>query len=161
MAKAAANADIIYDTTMSDYTSAKGMIEQVLDAGGGVQVGLIIREPLDALEHGAIRRAVEQEREYGSGRTVTLDYFLNAHPSAIRNVFRLAEEFKDNPEVKFRFMDNTHGLGNTKEVSLEQAKQIEFKDVEAKARALLEKEYRDGKISKKIYTGFKFGGDVP
>jgi hypothetical protein len=161
MAKAAANADIVYDTTMSDYGSAKGMIEQVLDAGGGVQVALIIREPLDALKNGAIRRAVEQEKEYGSGRTVTLDYFLNAHPSAIRNVFRLAEEYKDHPDVKFRFMDNTHGKEDISEVSLEQAKQIEFKDVEARARALLEKEYRDGRISKKIYQGFKFGKDVP
>jgi len=44
---------------------------------------------------------------------------------------------------------------------LEQAKKIEFKDVEAKARVLLKKECQGGRISKKIYKGFKFGKDVP
>jgi hypothetical protein len=161
MAKAAANADIIYDTTMSNYESARGMVEQVLEADGIVDVALIIRKPLDALENGAIRRAVDQEIEYGSGRTVPLDYFLKAHASAIKNVFRLAEEYKDHPDVKFRFMDNTHGKENINEVSLEQAKKIEFKDLEARARALLEKEYQDGRVSEKIYKGFKFGKDEP
>jgi len=44
---------------------------------------------------------------------------------------------------------------------LEQAKKIEFKDVEARARAALEEKYRNGRISEKIYKGFKFGKDVP
>jgi energy-coupling factor transporter ATP-binding protein EcfA2 len=161
MAALSGSADIIYDTTMSNYPSARAMVEQVLHAGGVVRVALIIRDPLEAVQKGAIERAVDQELKHGSGRTVPLDYLLKAHPASIQTVFRLAEECKDNPEVKFRFMDNTHGKENISEVSLEQAQKIEFKDVEARAWALLEKEYLDGRISKKIYTGFKFGGDEP
>ena len=108
-----------------------------------------------------ISRAIKEERKYGSGRTVSLDYFLQAHPGAIRNVFRLAEEYRDTPEVQFTYMDNTHGFGASREISLEQAKQIEFQQLEERARAILEQEYRDGRISKKIYTGIKFGKDVP
>jgi hypothetical protein len=161
MVKAAAKSDIIYDTTMSHYGSAKGMIEQALSAGGAADVVLVIREPINALVNGAIARAVEEEKSYGSGRTVTLDYFIHAHPDAIKNVIRLAEEYKDTPDVQFWLIDNTHDYGNSKEVSLEQAKQIDFKDIEAKVKAALEKEYKDGKISEKIYKGFKFGKNVP
>ena len=92
---------------------------------------------------------------------MTLDYFLSAQPAAIRNVFRLAEEYKGDADVAFRFVDNTHGKDDIREVSLEQAKKIEFQQVEERASEILEQEYRDGRISKKIYTGIKFGKDVP
>jgi len=161
LGRASESADIVYDTTMSHYGSAKGMIEQALQANGLVDVVLVIREPVDALLNGVIRRAVEEEKLHGSGRTVTLDYFLSAQPAAIRNVFRLAEEYKGNSDVQFRYVDNNHGLNRAKEVTLEQAKQIEFQQVEERAREILEQEYRDGRISKKIYTGIKFGKAVP
>lgn len=159
MAKVAAIADIVYDTTMSDYTSARGMIEQALQAGGKTRIVLVIREPVDALVNGVIRRAVLEKNKYGTGRTVTLDYFLHAHPNAIENVFRLAKEYKGNPDVQFRFVDNTRGKNEIREVPLEQARQIEFQQVEERARNILEEEYRDGKISEKIYTGIKYGVD--
>jgi hypothetical protein len=104
---------------------------------------------------------IEEEEQYGSGRTVSLEYFLQAHPSAIKNVFRLAEEYRDTPEVHFTYMDNTHGFGKSREITREQAQKIEFQQVEGRARAILEQEYRDGRISKKIYTGIKLGKDVP
>lgn len=73
--------------TMSHYASAKGMIEQTLQAGGTARIVLVIREPTDALVNGVLRRAVEEEKEYGSGRTVTLDNF----PQAVDSCGKLSQ----------------------------------------------------------------------
>lgn len=149
------NAQIVYDTTLSHYDTAKSNIEQALDAGKDVQIVYVHREAQDAIINGAIRRAMEQEAEFGTGRTIPIDVLVEAHVEAISTVKRLAKEYDNDPGVEFIPVNNSLGHHNAAPMDLENIPDITYTDIESKVKEALNAEYQAGRISDNVYRGFQ------
>lgn len=155
VSKLADQAQVIYDTNMNTYGSAKKKIEQALAAGKSVTIALVARDPEDALINGALPRAEGQRKKFGSGRTVPLHEHIGTHIGAIETVNRLAEEYGDHGDVHIKIIDNSLGRGKQEERSVEWLKSLAYNDVEQRVTAALERENEAGRISPETYRGFK------
>jgi hypothetical protein len=91
------DAAIVYDTNMNTLHSAVQKVDQALAAGATVNIVHVQRDAVDALVHGALPRAMRQEREFGTGRTVPLSEHARTHRGAAEVIQQLAEKYKDNP----------------------------------------------------------------
>ena len=149
MPELAAQSDIIYDGTMSKLKGAVEKIEQALAAGRDVQYMYVYREPGEALQNGALPRAMK------SGRTAPLQVLQDSHTGARAVAEALAEKYKDNPRVSFIFIDNSQGRGNAKVVALANIPQVPDNGLKEKLNAILDQEYQAGNISDAVYTGTK------
>jgi hypothetical protein len=154
MAEAAARAQIVYDTNMNKYASAKQKIEQALAAGKDVSIMMVARDPEQALVQGALPRAERQAKEYGSGRTVPIEEHIKTHIGAVETVTRLAQEYADNPRVQVRVIDNSLGRGHATERDVAWLGQRRYNDIEQRVTAALERERAEGRISDATYQGF-------
>ena len=150
-------AQIVYDTNMNTYPSAKQKVEQALTAGKDVHIVAVQRDPVDALVNGALPRAMRQEQEFGSGRTVPLGEHLKTHVGVTPTLQRLADDYKDNPHVKIHAIDNSLGRGKAKEIPLSQLKTYQPGILKAALDHALEQAHGAKRISDKVYTGFKNG----
>lgn len=148
-------AQIIYDTNMNTYGSAKSKIDQALKAGKNVQIALVVRDPVDALVNGALPRAMRQEGKFGSGRTVPIEEHVKTHVGAIEVVKRLAKEYAGNAQVRIFAVDNGLGAGKAKLIDLSKVADLSYNEVAPKVKAALESERTAGRISESVYEGFK------
>ncbi|CAM6004375.1 unnamed protein product [Sphagnum balticum] len=153
----AEKAQIIYDTNLNNYASAKSKIDQALEAGKNVHIAMVQRDPVEALTRGALPRAMGQEQKFGSGRTVPLKDHLNTHIDVVPTVKALAKFYANDPRVKFTYIDNSRGKGNAAEIDERQLKEYNRDEVKPQLEAALEKEHTEGRISDKVYRGFKDG----
>lgn len=153
---AANTPEIVYDTNMNKYASAKQKVEQALDAGRNVNILYTYREPVEALTGGALKRAMGQEKEFGSGRTVPVEEHLATHLGAQAVVNRLAEEYHNDPRVQITAIDNSRGLGNAAVVPLKELPQLNPKeDWHGRFSEALDQARQSGAISEAVYQGFK------
>ncbi len=155
MEKTAAESHIIMDTTMGGLNSARGKIEEALQADHDVHVAFVQRDPVDALVNGALPRANNQEKKYGTGRTVPLGDFVQNHVNSPVTVQTLAKEYAGNPRVQFSAIDNNHGKDGAIPMSIDDLKHYDYNETAASVSAALEKEHDAGKISDAVYKGFK------
>lgn len=153
----AKRAQMIYDTNMNGYESSKKKIEQALAAGKNVNVLYVFRDPVDALVNGALPRAMRQEGEFGSGRTVPIADHLKTHIGARETMFRLAKEYAGNDRVKIDVVDNSHGKGNAKLINLEEIPELDHNKTKEDLNNALEQELKNGKISEAVHKGFAAG----
>lgn len=152
-------AQIVYDTNMNGYDSARGKIEQALAAGKGVEIVLVARDPEDALVNGALPRAERQRAQFGTGRTVPIQEHIRTHVGAIETVKRLASDYAGDDRVAIHVVDNSLGKGKAQERSISWLADLKYNDVEQRVRAALEREREAGRISAETYQGF--AGDGP
>ncbi len=99
-------AEIIYDTTLSTYSSAVRNIAQALAAGRMVSIVYVYRDPVDALVEGILPRARSM------GRTVPMEVIINTHIGSVQGISKLAEAYKNEPRVAIAIIDNRDGTGN-------------------------------------------------
>jgi hypothetical protein len=99
-------AEIIYDTTLSDFRSAVERINQALTAGRMVSIILIYRDPMDALTKGVFERARM------TGRMTTLGGFLNTHIGAVEGIVKIAGMYKNDRRVAIAVIDNSRGIAH-------------------------------------------------
>jgi hypothetical protein len=157
MPEAVGGAQIVYDTNMSTYDSSKAKVEQALDAGKTVDIILTVRHAVDALVNGALPRAMKQERNFGTGRTVPIEAHASTHIGSADTVQRIAEDYKDDPRVKVTVLDNSFGKGNAKEISVADANKYAYndkQDLEETLLSALKGEYEKGNISEAVAKGF-------
>jgi hypothetical protein len=148
------SAQIVYDTNMNGFESAKQKIEQALEAGKSVRIVLVARDPEEALVNGALPRAERQRSEFGSGRTVPVAEHIRTHLGAIETVKRLAKEYAGDERVQVRVIDNSLGRGNAVERDTAWLDQLVYNDVEQRVTTALEREREAGRISEETYRGF-------
>ena len=87
---------LVYDSTLSSFTSATGRIEQALSITKGDVDILYTNAPIvDALRMNAART-----------RTVSIDTMIHAHAGAAETIKRLAEHYKGNPRVNITVLNN-------------------------------------------------------
>lgn len=158
MGKLTDRAHTIFDTNMNGFDSGIKKINQALAAGKRVHIVYTFRDPIEALKEGALTRAMRQEGEHGSGRTVPIDEHLGTHIGSRDVMDRLAAHFAGDQRVKITAIDNSRGRGNAAEVPLADIPKIEGKDytqLREKALQTLEQERAAGRISDAVYRGFR------
>jgi hypothetical protein len=156
---AAGHAQIVYDTNMNSLASARTKIEQALAAGKDVRIVYTYRDPVEALEKGALSRAMRQEGTFGSGRTVPIEEHLKTHIGALDTMRALAEEYHGDSRVDIRAIDNTRGVGQAAAVPLESIGDLDYNTLHEQAHNALESARLAGPgrggISESVYRGFK------
>lgn len=145
-------AQIVYDGTLRPSSSAQKKVEEALTAGKQAVVLYVYRDPVEAFENGVLKRAILQEQEYGSGRTVPIGEFAAQHASVGKSMSGLNEKYKDNPNFHLGVLDNSHGAGGAKQANLEDLpKPLSEEELRGKLEKVLHAAYKDGRISRKIY----------
>ena len=147
-------AELEYDTNMNGYESSKKKVEQALGSGRQVQVVFTYRDPVEALDQGALTRAMGQEAEFGTGRTVPLTEHLKTHIGARQTMEKLAKDYADNPNFNLVVIDNSRGKGNAVVSALENLPKLSENKVRNELRETLEKARNEKRISEKVYRGF-------
>jgi len=158
---------VIYDTNMNGLDSSVTKIEQALNKNkqfgdypsNKVDIYYTYRDPIDALNAGALGRASRMEKaaetKAGGGRTVPLSEHLKTHIGARETIPKLMEKYKDNPDVRFVVIDNSKGHGKAVETSIDKLPKINENTTAEKLKAALEKAKNDKSISEAIYKGTK------
>ena len=145
-------AGVIYDTNMNGLASSFKKVDQALDAGHTVDVVYVARDPVDALVNGALPRAMHQEAEFGSGRTVPLKEHLATHAGVESVMHELQARYGDNPLFKLHILDNSYGKGQSKLVeTLDKLPKRDYTQTERELRDALDKERASGKIGERVY----------
>lgn len=137
---------IVVDTTFSANSAPKD-IKKALDNHYQVHIAYTFRDPLQAWEDGALKRINEE------GRVVPEGYFLQSHLDAQKNIIKVYNKYKDNPDVTFNFYNNTSGRG-LQEISFDNVEKHLYntKQLATEIIAATNKEYEEGRITE---TQFK------
>ena len=148
------NAELVYDTNMNTFDSADKKIQQALKAGRNVGIVYTYRDPVEALENGALKRASRMEAEMGTGRTVPIDEHFKTHAGSRDVMDRLQAKYGDDHRFHMMVIDNSRGPGNATVVSgLDKLPKLDHTAVRKGLNDALENAYRSGKISQAIYEG--------
>ena len=150
-------AHTIYDTNMGAFGSSKKKIEEALAAGNEVTVIYTYRDPLEALEGGALARADRQEKAYGSGRSVPIDSHLDTHLGANATFDQLTAEYGENEKVKFLVIYNDADREKSHLAQIEEIPQIngwEYNALREQAIEIVRKVAAAGGVSAQIAAGF-------
>lgn len=148
------NAEIVYDTNMNTFDSADKKIKQALDAGRNIGIVYTYRDPVEAMEGGALKRASRMEAEMGTGRTVPIDEHFKTHMGSREVMERLQQKYGDDHRFHMMVIDNSRGPGNATVVSgLDKLPKLDHTAVRKGLNDVLENAYRSGKISQAIYEG--------
>lgn len=156
----AAEADHIFDGNLAKFDAAVKKIDQALDAGRLVDINHVIRDPIEAFVNGAVKRAIRQEQEFGTGRIVPLSAHVGTHVDSALVIKQLVEHYRGNPLVQFEFTDNALGFGNAKTVTVNEVLSLDYDTVMREAKAALLEIYENGhpktgdKLSDQLYYGF-------
>ena len=149
-------AQIIYDTNLAGFPSSMKKMDEALAAGKDVTIAYVYRHPIEALTGGALTRAVRQEKEFGTGRTVPVNVHVNTHVRSIETAKDLAKHYDGNPKVDIRVIDNTGGKGQAFDAGddLSILPEYDYNELLKEATDELNKALKEGKISQKVYEGF-------
>jgi hypothetical protein len=147
------NAEIVYDTNMNTFDSADKKVQQALTAGRKVGIVYTYRDPVEALENGALKRASRMEAELGTGRTVPLDEHFRTHAGARDVMQRLQEKYGDDHRFEMMVIDNSRGPKKATVSSLDKLPKLDHNQVRKGLSDALENAYRTGQVSRAIYEG--------
>ena len=148
-----AKAELLYDTNMNSFDSADKKIRQALDAKRNVDIVYTYRDPVEALENGALKRAKRMEEEMGTGRTVPLSEHMKTHMGARQVIDQVAAKYRNNPNVRIRVIDNSRGAGKAQLSSLDKLPKLKENEVRKGLQDALERAKKSGAISDAIYRG--------
>lgn len=94
-------APVVFDTNLAGLKSSVSKIEAAIKNGYKVEVYYVLRDPLDALEKGALPRAMK------TGRVVPLSEHVKTHVDSRQTFLDLARKYEGNNNVRLLVIDNT------------------------------------------------------
>ena len=150
---AAGRAEMTYDTNMNKFETADKKVAQALDAGRKVHIIYTYRDPVEALENGALKRASRMESQMGTGRTVPLSEHAKTHLGARQAIEQLAAKYGNNGKVQIQVIDNSRGAGKAQLSSLDKLPKLKENEVRKGLQDALERAKKSGAISDAIYRG--------
>ena len=104
MAQMVEEAEIVCDTTLSEWKSATERIQEGLSADRTVSIVFVYRDPADALIRGVFPRAKD------TGRIPTLGGFLNTYLGAAETLLKVAAAYKNDSRVAIAVIDTSRGI---------------------------------------------------
>jgi len=160
LAKLVAQAQIIYDTTLSTLPTAIGRISQALNAGKTVSIVYVHRDPVEAFINSVLLPQTDR-----LGRIVPLEVFQRLHLEAPKVQLEIAGHYKNDRRVGVSVIDNSRGRGKAVVADLELVKRAASRytpeSLRAKLHEALEEAYEKGKkgqeggISEAVYRSVK------
>ncbi len=141
------SADLVMDTTLSNPEYSARLLKATLDAGKKAVVAYTFRPIAEAFE-GVLERS---QRE---GRTVSIGTLIKTHQGAAITVTQLFEQYKHNPNVQFRFVDNSAPEPSTATIAL--TRKQNYGEVREQLHAILES--KRSEISESVYEATKGSG---
>lgn len=154
-------AQIIYDTNMAGFKGSVSKIDQALESNKVVTIAYTYRDPIDSFTNGAIPRTQSRDSQPGGGRPVPIEEFVKTHVGASETMFQLLDHYKGDSRVRFEAIDNSRGRGNAEKVpfeSLPRLRQSDYSRILSEAQNVLEAARSSGRISERVYWGFKGRG---
>jgi hypothetical protein len=122
-------------------------IENALQYSMKVSIQYVYRDPVEAFLYGMLPRA---ERMW---RSVPITEHIATHNGSYKTIMQLLDIFWGHPNIDIEIIDNTGDKGMAHYVEPIELKSLRriYLDLESTLRIALEKEYRDGKISERVY----------
>lgn len=134
-------ADIVYDGTMSSYDSAKRRVQLALDAGHGVLISYVYRDPSEAVKNGVFPRAMK------TGRTVPVAALVKGHAGSSEAIRKLQETFGDDPAFEIVAIDNSRGPNKAEVAPLASIPRVNVEGLKERLIDVTNEEYEAGRIS--------------
>jgi hypothetical protein len=97
---------IVFDSTFSNTGLSKRRLQEALGSGRKVEVVYVYRDPEEAWT-----AAKQRAQEEAAGRTVSTQAHVSTHEGSAKTVARLTADFADNPQVEFRYFENSTANG--------------------------------------------------
>ena len=146
-------ADLVYDGSMATYDSVAPRIDAALASGKQVEVAFVLRDPEKAIRQ-AVDRAMKQKKEFGSGRTIPINYFVGMHVDARQTLKRLNERYADNDAFRVTVTSNQGGLDDIRQGTLDEVVDLDYDTTVRKVSSVLDEMKKEGVIDEDIYQGF-------
>jgi hypothetical protein len=154
------NANIVYDTNITDSKIVSKQIDMALESGREVEILFVHRDAEESFiaEKGSvISRARKMEESEGAGRTLPIDVHTKTHSNSNAAIQELEEMYRDDPRVSINIIDNTHGKGNARVGSIDTLRNIDYTGVAENLTTQVEELYENRQISEALYRGFTKG----
>ncbi len=137
----------VFDSNLGSKKSSVQKIEAAKAAGFQIEVHFVHRDPIEALAHGVLPRAMSE------GRAVDLDAHARMYRDAAENFSFLLRKYSADAAVRFQATDNSRIADGPRPLPLEKAKEIRYSTTVLipRLRAALEEEYGAGRISEAVY----------
>lgn len=146
-------AQVTFDGSLSNYKSAKALIDEALRHGKQVDLAYVYRDPLVSYMNGVLKRAPR------IGRLTPLEFHARTHADAPKNILRIAKEYADNPNVFVRVIDNTGTTPIETSVDFLAGKQnLTERGIYDQIRAVIEEEHAAGRLPAEQYRRAISGG---
>jgi 2'-5' RNA ligase len=140
---------IIYDTNLNNFESAKAKFDQALAAGKKVKEYFVDRGILPSFES-MLHRATRM------GRPVPIENHIETHMGAAKTTLELIDHYKDDPRVTIRIVDNNGSSpADSKIVSPDTLKGREYNGVREQLEQAADRAYEDGRISAEVYKAVR------
>lgn len=144
-------ADIVYDSNLAGYGSAKEKIEEALKSGRKADIIFVHRGIEAAYKEGVIPRMKRQ------GRVVPITEHVDRTIDAVHTIDRLQKDYAGSDRVTFRFIDNSLGTGNARKTTFDNiSNKVYLYDREKIKRDLYdytEQQFKSGQITEKQFKG--------
>jgi len=138
-----------YDSVLGNPKKALADIQRVLDAGGTNHIAYVFRNIEDAWVDGIVKRALS------SGRTVSAKVYLQGMEKAWSSIQELHAALAEDSRNFFSLLDNTIKNGDATFATIEDVKNLNFKDLESKFLDKLENIAKDMHKEGALGTGQK------
>ena len=152
-------ADLVYDGSMATYDSVAPRIDAALASGKQVEVAFVLRDPEKAIRQ-AVDRAMKQKKEFGSGRTIPINYYAGMHVDARQTLKRLNERYADNEAFRLTVTSNQGGLDDIRQGTLDEVVDLDYDTTVRKVNSVLDEMKKEGVIDEDIYQGFTRNTDL-
>lgn len=119
----------VYDTNLTSKKTGERIVEKALGSNPDRQVVVtyVDRDPIRAFVDGVYKRFQSHKER----RIVPIDVHVNNY-KARKAIEELYQQYKDNPRVTFKFLDNNSGPGQVKEVTFENLPPVRYTPEEVK-----------------------------
>ena len=146
-------ADLVYDGSMATYDTVAPRIDAALASGKQVEVAFVLRDPEKAIRQ-AVDRAMKQKKEFGSGRTIPINYYAGMHVDARQTLKRLNERYADNEAFEITVTNNQGGVNDARIGTLDEVVDLDYDTTVRKVSSVLDEMKKEGVIDEDIYQGF-------
>jgi hypothetical protein len=139
---------VVYDTNLNTV-GWEQKVQQAIKNGNPVEITYIYRDIFDAFENGVLPRAEK------IGRIVPIETHISTHKGSYEKIVELTKKYWN--DIKIKYVDNSRGKWNAKKVSLDELqKTVNFPpDTLNRLIDILEKSYKEWKITKRVYDSFE------